>query len=175
MAADDPAIQEAFRYAMRRVASTVAIVSVQSGGERRGTTATSVTSISMEPPSLLVCFNRVSRLHEFLSREERFCVNVLHTDNMETSKIFSDPVVNSERFNSGDWQADAGGVPYLANAQANLFCRKEKEIAYGSHSIFIGRVLQARARGDISPLLYRDGGYASCGVPLARSEKSAID
>ncbi|MEX0753085.1 MAG: flavin reductase family protein [Xanthobacteraceae bacterium] len=159
MAADDTAIQEAFRHAMRRVASTVTIISAQSRGERRGTTATSVTSISMEPPSVLVCFNRASRLHEFLSREDRFCVNVLHTDNMETSKIFSDPSAGPERFNSGKWQADAGGTPYLADAQANLFCRKEKEIAYGSHTIFIGRVLQAWARDDISPLLYRDGRY----------------
>ncbi len=174
MAADDRAIQEAFRHAMRRVASTVTIVSVQSGAERRGTTATSVTSISMQPPSVLVCFSRLSRLHKFLSKENRFCVNVLHTDNMETSRIFSDPLAGAERFNSGDWQADADGTPYLANAQANLFCRKEKEIAYGSHTIFIGRVLHARARGDISPLLYRDGHYTSATGLAAAPEGTPI-
>lgn len=167
------AIQEAFRAAMRRVASTVTIVSAQSGGERHGTTATSVTSISMEPPSLLVCFNRLSRLHDFLGREDRFCVNVLHTDNLETARIFSNPAVGPERFNSGDWQTDAEGTPYLANAQANLFCRKEKEVAYGSHTIFIGRVLSARNRDELSPLLYRDGRYVSC-AGLDESAASAI-
>ncbi len=174
MAADEQAIQDAFRAAMRRVGSTVTIVSAQNGSERHGTTATSVTSISMEPPSILVCFNRSSRLHDFLSNKDRFCVNVLHTDNIETARIFSSPVVGSERFNSGNWRTDADGTPYLANAQANLFCRKEKEIGYGSHTIFIGRVTEARAREDISPLLYRDGRYiasASLGAPEAPAIK----
>ena len=52
-------------------------------------------------------------------------------------------------------------MPYLATAQANFFCGKEQEISYGSHTIFIGRVLQALTREDISPLVYRDGRYGS--------------
>jgi flavin reductase (DIM6/NTAB) family NADH-FMN oxidoreductase RutF len=162
MASDHRLTQEAFRTAMRRVASTVSIISVRSGSERHGTTATSVTSISMEPPSILICFNNASRLHGFLTTEDRFCVNVLHTDNLETSKAFSSAMTGPQRFVHGDWQADEFDTPYLANAQANLFCWKEQEIAYGSHTIFIGRVMEARARTDISPLLYRDGLYASC-------------
>lgn len=161
MATEDRAIQDAFRHAMRRVASTVTIVTAGSSTERHGTTATSVTSISMEPPSVLVCFNQASRLHDFLNKQERFCVNVLHTDNMETARIFSSPSIGADRFASGQWKTDATGIPYLSDAQAVLFCRKEKEIIYGSHTIFIGRVLEARARGDVSPLLYRDGGYTA--------------
>ncbi len=162
MAGDDLALQDAFRTAMRRVGSTVSIVSAQNGGRRHGTTATSLTSISMEPPSILVCFNRTSRLHDFLSQNGLFCVNVLHTDNLQIAKIFSSRTIGSERFDSGDWLTDANSTPYLANAQANLFCRKEKEIDYGSHTLFIGRVMQVSARSDISPLLYRDGGYVTC-------------
>lgn len=154
-------IQQAFRLAMRRVASTVAIVSAQRGGERHGTTATSVISISMEPPSVLVCFNQSSRLHEFLHEQDNFCVNVLHTANLDIAKIFSSSASAAERFATGDWRTDAEGMPYLANAQANLFCRKEQEITYGSHTIFIGRVLRALAREDVSPLLYRDGRYGA--------------
>jgi flavin reductase (DIM6/NTAB) family NADH-FMN oxidoreductase RutF len=178
MASDDKSLQEGFRGAMRRVANTVSIVSVQSGAERHGTTATSVTSISMEPPSILICFNKTSRLHDFLIKEDRFCVNVLHTENFETSKVFSSPVTGIERFASGDWQDDEFHTPYLANAQANLFCRKEKEIAYGSHTIFIGRVTGVRARADISPLLYRDGLYVSstslAAKPQTRSERKNL-
>lgn len=154
-------IQQAFRMAMRRVASTVAIVSAQRGGERHGTTATSVTSISMDPPSVLVCFNQASRLHDFLHNQDRFCINVLHTANLDIAKVFSSSATAAERFATGDWRTDADGVPYLADAQANLFCRKEQEIAYGSHTIFIGRVLQALIREDVSPLVYRDGCYGS--------------
>jgi flavin reductase (DIM6/NTAB) family NADH-FMN oxidoreductase RutF len=167
-------LQEAFRLAMRRFASTVTIISVQSGKERHGTTATSVTSISMEPPSLLICFNKTSRLHEFLTKENDFCVNVLHTDNFDTSKLFSSRVSGAERFALGDWQADDDNVPYLANAQANLFCSKEQEIAYGSHTIFIGRVTGVRTRKDVSPLLYRDGLYAAS-AELDVTAKAATD
>lgn len=162
MTAADDGLQSDFRAAMRRFANTVTIISVRSGAERHGTTATSVTSLSMQPPSLLICFNNTSRLHGFLSKEDRFCVNVLHTDNLLTSKAFSSPMTGPERFGHGDWQADDSAIPYLANAQANLFCQKEKEIVYGSHTIFIGRVLTVRSRADISPLLYRDGLYTSC-------------
>ena len=154
-------IQQAFRLAMRRVASTVAIVSAQRNGERHGTTATSVTSISMEPPSVLVCFNQASRLHDFLHNQDRFCVNVLHTANLDVAKIFSSGASAAERFAAGDWRTDPDGMPYLADAQANLFCRKEQEIIYGSHTIFIGRVLRAAARDDVSPLIYRDGRYSA--------------
>jgi flavin reductase len=154
-------LQQDFRLAMRRVACTVAIVSAQRGGERHGTTATSVTSISMDPPSLLVCFNQASRLHDFLHSQDRFCINMLHTANLDTARIFSSNAPAAERFAIGDWQTDADGMPYLADAQANLFCRKEQEISYGSHTIFIGRVLRAFTREDISPLVYRDGRYSS--------------
>src|SRR4051812_24165682 len=154
-------IQEAFRLAMRRVASTVAVVSAQRDGHRHGTTATSVTSISMDPPSVLVCFNQASRLHEFLHSEDSFCINVLHTANLDTAKVFSSNATAAERFAIGDWRADPQGMPYLADAQANLFCRKEREVTYGSQTIFIGRAVRAFTRDDISPVVYRDGRYSS--------------
>jgi flavin reductase len=159
MSEDD--LQNAFRMAMRRVAATVAIVSANIGAERHGTTATSVTSISMDPPSVLVCFNQSSRLHGFLREQDRFCVNVLHTSNLDVAKVFSGQATAGERFASGDWRTDAEGLPYLFDAQANLFCRKEHEVTYGSHTIFIGRVIQALTRDEISPLLYSDGHYSS--------------
>jgi flavin reductase len=154
-------IQQGFRLAMRRVCSTVAIVSAQRDGEQHGTTATSVTSISMDPPSVLVCFNQASRLHHFLHAQDRFCVNILHTANLDIAKVFSSNASSAERFATGDWRADNEGVPYLADAQANLFCAKEQEITYGSHTIFIGRVLRALTREEVSPLVYRDGRYGS--------------
>jgi hypothetical protein len=114
-----------------------------------------------QPGSLLVCINQDSRLHEFLRKEERFCVNVLQVGNLPVSRAFSSAISSVERFAHGDWQADHG-IPYLADAQANLFCVREVEVPYGSHTIFIGRVFDARVRNDIRPLLYRNGGYTEC-------------
>jgi flavin reductase (DIM6/NTAB) family NADH-FMN oxidoreductase RutF len=151
-----------FRDAMRRLAATVSIITVTNGDERHGSTATAVTSLSMDPPSLLVCMNRDSRLHGYLTREDRFCVNVLHVENEDMSRLFASPLSSSERFAKGDWLADKVHGVYLANAQANLFCRKEQTVDYGSHTIFIGRVVAVINRDDIAPLLYRNGGYAAC-------------
>ena len=61
------AVQDNFKEAMRRLAGTVTIVTVSNGEERHGTTATAVTSLSMDPPSILVCFNKDSRLHAHLA------------------------------------------------------------------------------------------------------------
>lgn len=153
---------------MRRFTSAVTVVSVRSGPERHGTTATAVTSISMDPPSMLVCFNQGSRLHGFLRKESRFCVNLLHTENREISKVFASPMSADKRFASGDWR-DRDGIPYLANAQANFFCSKSQEIAYSSHTIFIARVEDVFFREEVDPLLYGDGVYAKA-VNLQRLE-----
>ena len=161
MSAEDRTVAGAFRDAMRRFASTVSIVTVKNGDERHGTTATAVTSVSMDPPSMLVCVNRDSRLHGHLEASERFCVNLLHVDNLEASRLFASPVPSAERFQCGDWQTHASSVPYLADAQASVFCVKDKTVDYGSHTIFIGRVIDVRLREDVAPLLYQNGCYAA--------------
>jgi flavin reductase (DIM6/NTAB) family NADH-FMN oxidoreductase RutF len=160
--AHEAAVRTAFRNAMRCFASTVSIISVQSGSERHGTTATAVTSVSLDPPSLLVCINQDSRLHAFLRSEARFCVNFLHVGNLGISRGFSSAMSSAERFAHGDWRSDRHGIPYLADAQASLFCVKEVEVPYGSHTVFIGRVFDARVRNDVCPLLYGNGAYTEC-------------
>jgi flavin reductase (DIM6/NTAB) family NADH-FMN oxidoreductase RutF len=151
-----------FRDAMRRLAATVTIVTVRSGDERHGTTATAVTSLSMDPPALLVCINRNSRLHAYLEKEDRFSVNLLHVDNEEMSRVFSRPMASEERFAQGNWRDDGELGVHLADAQSVLFCVKDKAVDYGSHTIFIGRAVAVKNRDDIAPLLYRNGGYAMC-------------
>jgi len=167
MDGQEQTLASAFRDAMRRFASTVSIVTVWSNGERHGTTATAVTSVSMDPPSMLVCVNRDSRLHHHLAAGERFCVNLLHVDNLEASRLFASPLSSADRFACGNWRMDAAGAPYLADAQANVFCAKDKTVDYGSHTIFIGRVVEVRIREDVAPLLYQNGSYACDAAPLA--------
>ena len=115
---------------------------------------------------MLVCVNRESRLHGYLEAGDRFCVNLLHVDNLEASRLFASPLSSADRFACGDWQMDASAVPYLADAQANVFCIKDKAVEYGSHTIFIGRVVDVRAREDVAPLLYQDGCYAADAAAL---------
>jgi flavin reductase (DIM6/NTAB) family NADH-FMN oxidoreductase RutF len=155
-------IAPGFRDAMRRLAGTVTIVTVCDGETRHGTTATAVTSLSMDPPSLLVCLNRDTRLYGILSRTDRFCVNLLHCENIEVSRKFASPIPVEERFAAGDWVSDeAGAPPYLGSALASIQCVKESAVDYGSHTVFIGRVLSVRNREDIAPLVYVDGSYVA--------------
>ena len=157
--------QASFRDAMRRLAATVTIISARSGERRHGITATAVTSLSMDPASLLVCINQSSSLCPLLHEGDRFCVNLLKSEQAMLSDHFAGRLSSAERFLHGDWQDSAQGVPYLSSAQANVFCVKKETIGYGSHAIFIGEVEDVRIADEVSPLIYSNGSYGRC-APL---------
>lgn len=156
---DAAAVAPAFRQAMRRLAATVSVITLRHPEGRHGITATAVTSLSMEPPSLLVCVNQAGYFHALLEQETRFCVNLLHAENADICTAFAGSMAADERFAWGDWDEDDDGVPFVRNAQASLFCEKDRQIAYGSHSIFIGSVRRVAVREDVAPLIYQDGAF----------------
>lgn len=151
------ALANAFKAAMRRLASTVTIVTACSEGRRHGMTATAVTSLTASPPSLLVCINRSASIHDPVVKTGRFCVNLLACDHDHLVPIFSGKMMGEERFASGNWIEDESSIPYLANAQANVFCTVVKSMSHGSHSILIGDVGKVVLSGASSPLLYQEG------------------
>ncbi|MEO5737535.1 MAG: flavin reductase family protein [Variovorax sp.] len=152
-------VDAAFRAAMRRFASTVTIITAADHERRHGMTATAVTSLSMSPPSLLICLNQKTLLHDIMFRARRFCVNVLHREQVELSAAFSGAVAPEERFALGTWSRTEDGIPYLTDAQANLFCRKAAAIPYGTHTILVGQVEHVGLRDAIAPLVYQDAAY----------------
>ena len=147
-----------FRQAMRRVASTVNVITVCVGGEPMGITATAMSSLSLDPPSLLICINRTASLHSPLEDVSHFCVNVLHRSQEEIARMFADRSQQALRFVSG-WEVDCNRPPRLADAQAAILCRRIRHFPYGTHSIFVGEVEEVKVRGDVDPLLYVDGRY----------------
>ena len=147
---------EAFRESMRHVAATVYAVTTSDGGQRYGILATAVSSLSFEPPSLLVCINRTASLHDPLERAERFCVNVLGLGNRDVAEHFMRP--DEDRFSVGDW-LEAEGTPVLRTAQSSLVCRAVHRHEFGTHTIFIGELLAAKHRQDATPLTYFDRNY----------------
>ena len=158
-AAEIPHERAAFRDAMRRFATTVSIISCSSGGCRYGMSATAVTSLSVDPPYLLVCVNKSTATHRALSRGGRFCINVLRSFHSHLSQAFSGKLAGEDRFRLGAWQEAEDGLPFLSDAQANLFCEVERITDYGTHTIFIGLVYTAIVHADVDPLLYQDGKY----------------
>lgn len=154
-------LQETFKQSMRRLASTVSVVTCLSEGKRHGIAATAVTSLCADPPSVLLCINQSASIAEPLIKEGTFCVNLLSRHQTEVSTAFGGKLKGQERFNLGQWAENPDGIPYLADAQANLFCTLDGLMTYGTHKIIIGRVVNGTFAEEVCPLIYQDGGYAS--------------
>jgi flavin reductase (DIM6/NTAB) family NADH-FMN oxidoreductase RutF/nitroreductase len=151
-----------FRNAMRRLAATVCIVTTTDEDDWQGMTATSVTSVSMDPASVLVCVNTTASLHKRLRAGTRFCINVLKSSQGLHAGAFSSKTLKGvERFAPGAWEENDEGLPFLKDAQANLFCTVDQTVPYGTHTIFIGRVSAVHVAEGVSPLIYQDGQYGA--------------
>lgn len=156
----DPKLSDDFRDAMRRVAATVNVISICVGNEPMGITATAVSSISMDPPSLLICINRAASLHAPMGDVTHFRVNVLHRDQEGIAQMFADRSQHALRFSAG-WNVDCTLPPRLIDAQASMLCRRIDHHQFGTHSIFIGVVEEVSVREDVHPLVYLNGRYLS--------------
>jgi len=150
---------EHFRQSMRRLASTVCVISCRHEGRRYGITVTSVTPLSFAPISILACINRNSSISVPLKEERQYCINVLRASQAEVSNSFSGGRPAESRFDIGEW-AEKDGTPYLPDAQANLFCEMDDAVSYATHDIVIGRVAEVTFAPDIDPLIYQNGAYA---------------
>jgi len=148
-----------FRLAMRRLATTVSIVTCGAGESRHGMTATAVTSVCAHPPTILVCINSEARLYAKVNEIRRLCINLLKTSHVALSQRFGARHDAQDRFAIGNW-GEHDALPYLKDAQANLFCSVEQVIAVGSHGIFIARIDEINVAEEIEPLIYQNGAYA---------------
>lgn len=149
----------AFRAAMRRLAASVAVVVAQGDDGPVGIAATSVTSLTVDPPAVLVCVNRATSLHALLTPTAPLSVNLLSRDQQAVSAAFGGGVPREQRFTVGQWEPGPNGLPRLAGAQATLGCVIDTMLAYGTHSIVIARVLDCAVSDAVAPLIYQDGGY----------------
>jgi flavin reductase (DIM6/NTAB) family NADH-FMN oxidoreductase RutF len=156
---------EAFRLAMRQLASGVSIVTLGEGDARNGLTATSVSSLSADPPTLIVCVNRSASLYPRLTKGERIGVSVLAAEHSEYADAFAGRAAlkGSDRFRDGRWATTAGGVSILVDAIAAFECEIDELVERGSHAIVIGRVLTAHARPACGALIYWRGAYDQVG------------
>jgi flavin reductase (DIM6/NTAB) family NADH-FMN oxidoreductase RutF len=146
------------KLALRRLASSVSVVTCCRGGQNYAMTATSVSALSMEPPSMLVCVNRSAKFHDALSSAGDFAINILSRAHVDISRLCSGGGAAESRFAVGRWETRAA-APVLTDAQAAIVCRKEQELEYGTHTIFMGRIVSIATNGDVDPLIYVDGQY----------------
>ncbi len=153
-------VVSAFRGAMRRLASGVAIITARGEGGPVGMAATSVTSLTMEPPALLFCVNRAAGIHASLAIGGRIGVTLLSRHQSDVSAAFGGAVAREKRFEVGRWTTGHHDLPVLDEAQANLACRVDSIAAYGTHSIVVARVDNVLLSEAVAPLVYQDGAYS---------------
>ncbi|MEP7456350.1 flavin reductase family protein [Phyllobacterium sp. SB3] len=144
---------------MRLFPAAVSIVSCKDGDAVAGATVTAVSSLAMDPPSLLVCVNRSSSFYAHASRATDFCINVLQPCHETIAAEFAGRTPQgSGRFLHGSWTDDGVGPPILTDARLNITCRIAKAVDHGTHVIIIGNVRQVSIQGSTS-VLYHDGSY----------------
>ncbi|OLB81983.1 MAG: hypothetical protein AUI14_01440 [Actinobacteria bacterium 13_2_20CM_2_71_6] len=144
--------QTSFREAMAALPAGVTIVTTRDGdGRPRGFTASSVTSLSLDPPLILVCVAKQSSMHPVLVEGGSFAVNVLACGQEPLASRFATRC--ADRFAGGEFTLDEDGPPLLRGAVCQIRCERHALIDGGDHSILVGRVVDtATSEGD--PLVY---------------------
>ena len=158
---DTAELAELTKHALRRLAKAVVIITCAHSGTRYAMAATAVSELSMDPPSMLVCVNKSASLHQPLAAGANFCINVLHCEQEAIARACGGQVKGEDRFGFGSWVKSDLDVPVLVGAQANIICVNETSMTYGTHCIFVGRVVEVRSHGDVEPLVYVDGRYSA--------------
>jgi flavin reductase (DIM6/NTAB) family NADH-FMN oxidoreductase RutF len=148
----DLELHELFREAMSHLASGVAVITARrADGLPCGIAATSLTSYSAHPPSLLVSVWHGSRCHDALAAAEQFGVHLLRSDEIELAHRFADPQ-SPDKFAGLDWRWD-GDVPELAGTLAYLRCQRADAFVRYDHTVLIGDIVGGRLENG-EPLVY---------------------
>lgn len=149
--------QKALRAAFGTFMTGVTIVTAKaSDGTLVGFTANSFTSVSMDPPLILVCPGNHLSSFDVFKNCTHFAANILSENQQDSSDIFAGS--KGDRFAQVDWQADKNGVPILTEAIASFSCSTHKSITAGDHLVLIGKV-EAFSKSDGLGLGYWKGGY----------------
>ncbi|MEQ8835017.1 MAG: flavin reductase family protein [Miltoncostaeaceae bacterium] len=145
-----------FRDALARWASGLTVVTARHDGEPVGMTAASFSSLSLDPPLVLVCVARSAYSHDPLVGAPGFAVHILGSGQEEMSSRFAS--AGAEKFDGLDDERGPFDVPLLPYGVARLVCERHEALAGGDHTILVGRVVSTELAGT-DPLLYCNRGY----------------
>ncbi|WP_017931425.1 flavin reductase family protein [Robiginitomaculum antarcticum] len=148
---------EEFSGGMRKLAASVTVITTRYNGVDYGLTASAVTSLSADPPSLLACIHREGSAFDPIERAGKFCVNILSRKQTDVSTAFAQNEPE-DRFKSGAWSRSPGGMPYLMGAAASFECKVMDVLPGFSHGVFVGLITDITV-SEAHALLYADGEY----------------
>lgn len=152
-----------FRGAMRHLTGGVSVITAGRGKDITGMTVTSVTSLSIDPPTLLVSINRDASSFPLIRRQGAFGVNILAADQLDVAERFAGKggLRGAERFAGARWVTAVSGVPLLVGALSAVDCEVEEIVERHSHGIIIGRVRDIRNSARTAALAYWHGQYVA--------------
>jgi 3-hydroxy-9,10-secoandrosta-1,3,5(10)-triene-9,17-dione monooxygenase reductase component len=144
------------------------VVTAHSSEGPAGITANALSSLSLEPPLALVCFDLNSRTLHAVRESERFCINVLAADQEPVSRAFATKRGHDEKFAEIDYRLEHG-APVIAGCLAWLVCTLESEFRRGDHVVAIGDVVGGASAEGAAPLLYFRSAYLTLPSPPSAS------
>ena len=161
--------QKEFRRVLGHFATGVTVVTMRKrSGKYWGFTVNSFTSVSLDPPLVLVCVDHGTESAQAMSEAEYFAVNFLSEDQQEISRRFA--LKSADRFADLPFREGKHGSPLLEDCLGFVECRKVAAHPHGDHTVVIGEVLEAHA-ADGHPLLFYRGSYARLEATLQASKR----
>lgn len=156
------------RRAFGAFATGVTVVTV-GGGTPHGMTANSFTSVSLDPPLVLICVGHEAIMHGLLPAAHDFGVSVLASDQEGVARYFADRnrPLGQEQFDLVDWlPGPHTGAPLIKGALAHFECAVRSRHEGGDHSIFVGQLLSVERHDGVDALVFHQGKFLSrIGVP----------
>jgi flavin reductase (DIM6/NTAB) family NADH-FMN oxidoreductase RutF len=148
-----------FKMALQNWASGVTVITTQSQSfGLQGMTASSFSSVSMEPPQILVCINKSVSTVDGITESGIFAINILNTEQETTSNLFSNPNSYADRFSTTAHEPGKTGAPLLTESMISIECTVVEQVSAASHWILIGEVQNTVQRSG-EPLLYYKAAY----------------
>ena len=155
-----------FRSIMGRFPTGVTVITAAHGDRLHGMTANAVTSLSLDPPMVLICVDKTAQAHELLRDAGAFAVNILGEHQGHVSRLFA---VSEEpeagRLRGVAFTLGRTGAPILADCVAYVECRVRDVADGGDHSIFMGEVVAEGVVDDAPPLVFHRGQYRRIADP----------
>ncbi len=151
---------QVFRQVISHFASGVTVITTREQATNYGLTASAVTSLTLEPPMLLVCINKNTGTQAAISRTRLFAVNILDEGQADLAYKFAKP--RTDKFQGVEFSYGQFGEPLLIGALAHIECRVAADVEAGTHRVFLAEVVQAKAYVG-SPLTYFRGKFGRFG------------
>ncbi|MFD9038970.1 MULTISPECIES: flavin reductase family protein [Streptomyces] len=156
----------------RQFVTGVTVVTAMDGETPRGLAVNAFSSISLDPPTVMVCVQRTSSTHDCLFAADHLAINILSTDQLDVVATFAGK--GDDKFRDVAWESGPFGSPLLARSSAQMEVEIRERLQASTHTVFIGRVVHAAVAGN-HPMVYSAGKFFDGGAlaPLGSTDRAA--